>query len=179
MAEARAVQEGLRGKISLKGSPRSVKFIAGADISYRRFSSRAVAGVVVFSWPELEVVETRTVSGSMEFPYVPGYLSFREGPLLLRVFDEHKHLVIRPTRDAIYRPADASVATADRDNVHWFEAQSEVTFAFGVALTGLDADRRPGRVYLDARAATREAGDLLRVPIIGVRTAFRRYGRSH
>lgn len=87
VAEARTVQEGLREEISLKGSPRSVKLIAGADISYRRFSSRAVAGVVVFSWPALEVVETRTVSGSMEFPYVPGYLSFREGPLLLRVFE--------------------------------------------------------------------------------------------
>ena len=89
IAEAKTIQEGLREKLSLKGSPppRSVKFIAGADISYRRFSSQAVAGVVVFSWPALEVVETRTVSGSLKFPYVPGYLSFREGPLLLRVFE--------------------------------------------------------------------------------------------
>ncbi len=67
--------------------PRSVKFIAGADISYRRFSSQAVAGIVVFSWPALEVVETRTASALLEFPYVPGYLSFREGPLLLRAFE--------------------------------------------------------------------------------------------
>ena len=42
---------------------------------------------MVFSWPVLEVVETRTVSGLLRFPYVPGYLSFREGPLLLRVFE--------------------------------------------------------------------------------------------
>ncbi len=87
ITEAKTIQEGLRGKLSLKGSPRSVKFIAGADISYWRFSSQAVASVVVFSWPALEVVETRTVSGSLKFPYVPGYLSFREGPLLLRAFE--------------------------------------------------------------------------------------------
>ncbi|MFQ5693210.1 MAG: endonuclease V [Nitrospinota bacterium] len=86
-AEARAIQERLRGRLTLRGAPRNVHLIAGADLSYPRFSSRAVAGVVVLSWPDLEVVETRTVDGEMEFPYVPGLLSFREGPLLLRAFE--------------------------------------------------------------------------------------------
>jgi deoxyribonuclease V len=86
-AKAGAIQETLRKKLTLKGNPGNIKLIAGADLSYPRFSSRAVAGIVVLSWPEMEVVETRTVWGTMRFPYVPGYLSFREGPLLLRAFE--------------------------------------------------------------------------------------------
>lgn len=73
--------------LTLRGVLRGVKLIAGADISYPRFSPRAVAGVVVLSWPGMQVVETRTVAGAMAFPYVPGLLSFREGPLLLRAFE--------------------------------------------------------------------------------------------
>ena len=79
--------EGLRGKLSLKGSPRSVKFIAGADISYRRFSSQ-------------KVVETRTVSGLLKFPYRP----FREGPLLLRVFEDPQLIFFGSADDSLDEP---------------------------------------------------------------------------
>jgi deoxyribonuclease V len=45
-----------------------------------------VAGVVVLSYPDLEVIDESLVDGEVTFPYVPGLLSFREGPLLERAF---------------------------------------------------------------------------------------------
>jgi len=47
-----------------------------------RTSGQGRAAVVVLSYPELELVEVATAEGGLEFPYVPGLLSFREIPLL-------------------------------------------------------------------------------------------------
>jgi deoxyribonuclease V len=60
--------------------------VAGADLSYARRSARFFAAVVVLEVPSLEVVEEVTLSGEGRFPYIPGMLSFREGPLLMRAF---------------------------------------------------------------------------------------------
>jgi len=69
-----------------------VKLVAGADLAYLADGSRAWAAVVLWSPADSSVVETVTVSGRPGFPYVPGYLSFREGPLLLRAFKRLQHL---------------------------------------------------------------------------------------
>jgi len=80
------LQLALRDRLVLSGGPRRVRRVAGADVSYDRGDDRFYAAVVVLALPSLEVVETATARGRSPFPYVPGLLSFREGPLLLRAF---------------------------------------------------------------------------------------------
>jgi deoxyribonuclease V len=60
--------------------------VAGADLAYAADGRRAWAAVVLVSVPDGAVVETAMASARPRFPYVPGLLSFREGPLLLRAF---------------------------------------------------------------------------------------------
>lgn len=86
LARAQALQARLRARVRVRGGPRSVTLVAGADLAYRADGSRAWAAVVLWSPRAGVVVETATASGRPRFPYVPGYLSFREGPLLLRAF---------------------------------------------------------------------------------------------
>jgi deoxyribonuclease V len=57
-----------------------VHLVAGVDVSY---ADRARGAVVVFRYPEMEVVEQVTASRENAFPYVPGLLSFREVPVAL------------------------------------------------------------------------------------------------
>ncbi|MHC4953988.1 MAG: deoxyribonuclease V [Planctomycetota bacterium] len=76
----------LRDQIVVKGGPRRVRRVAGADISYDRGSDHFFAAVVVLSYPDLVVVEEAHAEGKSPMPYIPGLLSFREGPLLLRAF---------------------------------------------------------------------------------------------
>jgi deoxyribonuclease V len=62
--------------------------IAGVDISVSREEGVARGAVVVLNYPELRLVETKVVNGKVDFPYVPGLLSFREAPLTLAVCQE-------------------------------------------------------------------------------------------
>ena len=86
-----ASQIRLRERLVLgRGGPRRVRLVAGADLSYDRGSDRVFAAVVVLELPGLQVGERGTPRGGSPFPYIPGLLSFREGPLLLRAFRKLK-----------------------------------------------------------------------------------------
>lgn len=59
----------------------SIRLVAGVDVSVKDNHSRAA--IVVLRFPALDVVETVTADRPTTFPYVPGLLSFREGPVIL------------------------------------------------------------------------------------------------
>jgi deoxyribonuclease V len=59
-----------------------IKTVAGIDTSYR--SNMACAAVVVLNLKNLETVEYKTATLPVEFPYIPGLLSFREGPAIIK-----------------------------------------------------------------------------------------------
>ena len=90
--EAVAIQNRVRERLLLEGGPalEEVRFVAGADCSYRRADGATVAtaAIVVLSFPDLDVVETRVASRCVTFPYVPGLLAFREAPALIEAFRE-------------------------------------------------------------------------------------------
>jgi len=60
--------------------------VAGVDVSYEKHGDLFFAGVVVLSFPALEPVVTADALGRVTFPYIPGLLSFRELPVLLKAF---------------------------------------------------------------------------------------------
>lgn len=84
-AGAIALQSELACRVVKKGNKRAVRFIAGTDISIAG-TGPARAAVVVLSYPALEMVDMSKVEGSLDFPYIPGLLSFREMPFLLEAF---------------------------------------------------------------------------------------------
>lgn len=63
--------------VPLKTEPR---LVAGVDAWYHK--GRVRAGVAVFSWPERRLVHESTAELPEEFPYIPGFLSFRELPAI-------------------------------------------------------------------------------------------------
>lgn len=86
--EAVAAQKEWRSLVRIQPLQREVKTIAGADISYNRFSDVIYSGIVVLSLPDLQVVETASVRSTAKFPYVPGLLSFRETPSFLECWEK-------------------------------------------------------------------------------------------
>ncbi len=84
--EAIAIQESLRSKLVFHDLPRRIRYIAGTDVSCSIPDRNAWAGVVILTYPDLKTVETRGIKGTVQFPYIPGLLSFREIPMLLEAF---------------------------------------------------------------------------------------------
>ena len=81
--EALDIQRRLARQVSRNSQVTNPRFIAGVDISAGKAQGMATAAVVVLEYPELRPVETQVAQGRLDFPYVPGLLSFRESPLTL------------------------------------------------------------------------------------------------
>ena len=88
--EAIQIQKELRSQLDLTKLPRTIRHVAGADVSFSRISGRIWAGVVVFSFPELSRIEEKWIQDKVRFPYIPGLLSFRELPVLLKALKRLK-----------------------------------------------------------------------------------------
>jgi deoxyribonuclease V len=88
--EAVVIQERFKDQLILADEPGlpTPETVAGADISYSRHSDLFFAAVLLFSYPALEVLEEAFWMERVSFPYVPGLLSFREAPPLIRAFEK-------------------------------------------------------------------------------------------
>lgn len=88
--KARKIQEKLREKVVLRScfkSLREIRLIAGCDVGYDEKKRKAYGSVVLFTFPDLKLVEKKGAVRSCQrlFPYLPGLLTFREGPVLIDV----------------------------------------------------------------------------------------------
>lgn len=88
LAEAKAIQADLRSKINLDPIETSLHTIGGADISLNRFSEIIFAGIVILRYSDLQPIAYSLVEGTTTFPYVPGFLAFREVPALVQALEQ-------------------------------------------------------------------------------------------
>jgi deoxyribonuclease V len=84
--EAIRIQEAFKDQIILKKTFSKVRTIGGGDAAYSKDDKFLFAAIVVLSISEMEILDTATADGKTSFPYVPGLLSFREGPILIEAF---------------------------------------------------------------------------------------------
>ena len=81
--EAIKLQKELASQVLHTGDIIAPRLVAGVDISINRWAKTGTAAIVVLRFPGLEIVEVKTKTDRISFPYVPGLLSFREAPLIL------------------------------------------------------------------------------------------------
>ncbi|MFN4261890.1 MAG: deoxyribonuclease V [Gemmataceae bacterium] len=81
-----ALQSELAGQIEVRAPLTHWDLVAGADVSYDRFSDDIYAGVVVLRLSDGAIIERQGAWRRTSFPYIPGLLSFREAPALLEAF---------------------------------------------------------------------------------------------
>lgn len=85
LAEALVLQKQYARQVIRESHLGRVTTVAGVDAGYGQGIARAA--VVVLDYPRLNVVDCATATQPVEFPYVPGLLGFREGPVILEALD--------------------------------------------------------------------------------------------
>ncbi len=101
-AEAIQIQHRLRPHLRLDQAPEKIESLAGIDVSYSRGSHQLFAAIVVLDLTEpilkkngkdtagFPVIESATAALTVDFPYIPGLLSFREIPVILKAWEKLK-----------------------------------------------------------------------------------------
>ena len=88
VSEARAIQEQLQSQIIQYDQFDAPRYVAGIDVGFEANNTITRAAVAVLRFPDLELVESQISRLPTVFPYIPGYLSFREVPAVLAALNQ-------------------------------------------------------------------------------------------
>jgi deoxyribonuclease V len=86
--EAIAIQEQLRDEIITSDQLGTVQYVAGVDMGFEAAGTISRAAVAVLSFPDLQLQESAIARRPTSFPYIPGFLSFREIPAVLDALEK-------------------------------------------------------------------------------------------
>jgi len=87
-SDAVDLQKRLSQEVVRKSGLTTVETVAGIDTGYSK--GMAKAAVVNFKYPSLEPLDQAVSLRPVDFPYIPGLLSFRETPVILQAFEKLK-----------------------------------------------------------------------------------------
>jgi deoxyribonuclease V len=88
VAAAQLLQQRWRRRVVTRDRLPRLRYVAGIDVGFDRDGRTARAAVVVFSFPDLTPCAHASARRRVRFPYVPGYLSFREIPVVLAALNK-------------------------------------------------------------------------------------------
>lgn len=89
-AKARDIQQKLAPRVLLGKLSGSCRLVAGLDAAFSPDQHSCIGSVVLWDRREALVVEQHIARAELLFPYIPGLLSFREGPALVRAMRKLK-----------------------------------------------------------------------------------------
>jgi len=85
---AQQIQRELAPQVILKDRFQIPHYVAGIDVGFKEQGRKTHAAIVVLAFPSLHPVDQATATVKTTFPYIPGYLSFRELPAVFRAIEK-------------------------------------------------------------------------------------------
>ncbi|MBS3771673.1 MAG: endonuclease V [Bacteroidales bacterium] len=75
-------------QLIISGKPEKIKIVAGVDVAYSQKPLTGFSAISLFNYPGLEYITTYQEIDLIGYPYIPGLLSFREGPLIMDTLEK-------------------------------------------------------------------------------------------
>lgn len=125
-----------------------VRYVAGFDVSY--VGNKCVCAAVVFDFNTMEIVEKKVIIDKPHMNYAPGFMAFREGPLIVQAYYdlEHDPDVLMVDGHGIAHPLKAGLAA--------YIGTELVKPTIGVAKSVIDGEVKDGKVYYDGEVRGEE-----------------------
>ncbi len=103
-------QEKLAKKVIIKDDFDKLELIAGVD---QNFSGKNIISAIVVCDKDMKIVEKKYAITKVKFPYVPGFLAYREGPVIIEAFSkiENKPDVLMVDGNGILHPSRIGLAS--------------------------------------------------------------------
>ena len=76
----------LAKKVVIKDEFEEIKLVGGVDQSFN--GNEVSSAVVVCDYKTMEVIEKKSASIETKFPYIPGFLSYREAPAIVEAINK-------------------------------------------------------------------------------------------
>ena len=111
LSKLKEEQEKLAKKVTTKDSFDKIETIAGVD---QNFSGKnIISAIVVCNHKDLKVIEKKYVVVKVKFPYIPGFLAYREGPAITEAFSklDNKPDVLMVDGNGILHPSRIGLAS--------------------------------------------------------------------
>jgi deoxyribonuclease V len=89
--EAIEIQRQLASQVRFTAMKKRPKIIAGLDCAFSKNGEQIFASAVVIDLSDFSIIETATASRKVDFPYIPGLLSFREAPACIDAIEKLKN----------------------------------------------------------------------------------------
>lgn len=88
LSKAKRIQDAMKGRVRLQTSRTRPTYIAGVDCHAVRGTDRLCTAAALLRFDDLRIIETVVIETSVKFPYISGYLSFREVPPIVRALNK-------------------------------------------------------------------------------------------
>ena len=92
VTEATAIQKSLRNRVIEADTAGEINTVAGVDVGFEDNGRTARAAVAVLAFPSLQTLECSIARDRTRMPYISGYLSFRELPVVFKALDKLKQV---------------------------------------------------------------------------------------
>lgn len=77
LEKLRAIQRSIYKKIEISDIHKTIEFVSGVDVAYSK--EEAIIGIATFDFQNKKLVDRTIEIEKVRFPYIPGFLAFREG----------------------------------------------------------------------------------------------------
>ena len=86
--EAIEIQLALATRVRFDPPSKRIRYIAGVDSAFSKDARACLAAAVLWDREEEEEIASVSAEAELDFPYVPGLLSFREAPAILNALEK-------------------------------------------------------------------------------------------